>query len=348
MNSAEDLVAVGRRQERLCADNGSPTYAQIISAIVERIHDRSEAAVELLYEDPRPAIESALFLRLLGAVHRLVLAGDGCGLERCYPSAGGELDAEGATSRFFPFVDAKREVVAQEMQVAVQTNDVGRSGVISAGLRYIAGVVGRPLRLLEVGASAGLNLWCDRYFVDAGCSSWGPPESSVRLTGLFREGCPGGTEFTIVERAGCDLAPVDALSDRGRAHLRSFIWPEDLARLSRLDAALSIFPGAELQAADATEWIEGRLDACSGDVATVVFHSIVMPYLARGQRDRVQAAIETAGQSATGDRPLAWLRLEPLETQGVVVSLDLWPHGLHLTLARCSPHGAEIVWKPDQ
>jgi hypothetical protein len=234
------------------------------------------------------------------------------------------------------------------MQVNVQTNEVGRSAVLSAGLRYLSPIVQLPLRLLEVGASAGLNLWPDLYFVEAGASRWGPADSPVRLTGMFMEGDPDGAPFAVASRAGCDLSPIDARTERGRSCLRSFIWPEDLNRMDRLDSALAMFPGAALDAEDAVAWVSRQLATPSpAPAASVVFHSIVMPYLSNEQRAALRGAIERAGAEATEDRPLAWLRLEPTGVDDVVaVSLDVWPYDTHVTLATCSPHGRDIVWRP--
>ncbi len=348
MTEAAELADAGNLQRRLCLENGSETYGRIIEAIVDRLDDTGEPVISLLRQDGRPAIGSAVYLRLLGAVHRQVLSDQGAALRRCFPSAGGRADPSEAIPLFFAFVARNQSTIAEEMEVNVQTNEVGRSAVLSAGLRYLSRIVQLPLRLLEVGASAGLNLWPDLYFVNAGRSHWGPARSSVKLTGMFNEGFPAGEPFTVLSRRGCDTAPLDARTDRGRSCLRSFIWPENLDRMARLDNALSMFPGADLDSEDAVRWVARQLAKPSPlSAATVVFHSIVMPYLSTEQGEELGTVIQTAGAAATEDRPLAWLRLEPTGTYDVVaVSVDIWPQDQHLTLATCSPHGSEVVWRP--
>jgi len=64
----------------------------------------------------------------------------------------------------------------------VQTNDCGRSALLGPALTWVASQVGGPYCLLDVGASAGINLLCDRYLLDYGShGSTGPVDSSVRI-----------------------------------------------------------------------------------------------------------------------------------------------------------------------
>jgi hypothetical protein len=108
--------------------------------------------------DPGP---SALALRLMGAVHRLVLRGDAPALARHYPSAGGRPG-----DPWPPFLDVLRdwrEELAPMIEQPVQTNEPGRCAALLGGFLEVARDTGLPLRLLEVGASAGLNLRFDAY-----------------------------------------------------------------------------------------------------------------------------------------------------------------------------------------
>lgn len=92
-----------------------------------------------------------------------------------------------------------------------------------------------------------------------------------------------------------------------------------MERIRRLEAAIGIARGVSyrVDAASAADWLESRLARPVTGVATVVFHSVVWPYLAEFEQARVTGLIEEAGQAATPNAPLAWLRMEPqMEPRG--------------------------------
>jgi hypothetical protein len=342
LSSHEELRAAGLRQSRLCHNNGSPTYAAIIDALVSRLGG-DDPAVTLLRNDPRPSVPSALYLRLLGAVHRIALSRPDCPLRRYFPSAGGHVDPQAAAEAFFRIAAAHMAAVAVDMQADVQTNDVGRSAPLSAAMNYLTATAGLPLRLLEVGAAAGLNLWMDRYFVQAGAAGWGPPDSPVRLTGHFTSGQPPAAAMTVVDRRGCDLNPLHPT--RSRLLLESFIWPEHTGRLGLLRAALSVATPVPVEKSSAGTWIRQQLATLPRGVTTVVFHSIVWPYLSGDERTVLEHAVRAAGARADPDRRLSWVSLEP-DRSGVCLTCERWPENERLVLATSSPHGTNVVWQP--
>jgi hypothetical protein len=291
-------------------------------------------------DDPGP---SALALRLMGSVHRLVLRGEAPELALHYPSVGG-VPAEPwpaflATLR--THVDELRVLVRRP----VQTNEVARCAPLLGGFLEVARLTNLPLRLLEVGASGGLNLRFDRYRYELGGAAWGPEGSPVRLrTGLSGQP-PLGVQPSIASRAGCDPHPVDPSTEEGRITLQSYVWPDQPERLDRLRAALSIAAVVEAPVvrAGAADWIEGEVRAETEGCATVVFHSIVMQYLDDEERERFERILRDAGARARPDAPLAWLRMEPAGER-TEVRLTLWPAGEERTLARAGYHGDPLEW----
>ena len=170
----------------------------------------------------------------------------------------------------------------------------------------------RSVRLLEPGASAGLNLNVDRYrFTGPGWSA-GPAGSPLQLDTLADGVRP--ERVTIVERRGCDLAPVDRAAGDGALRLRSFVWPWQLDRHARLVAALAIVrehPVA-VDRACAADWLAGPAGRTGWpDMLTVVWHSVTRQYW---------PAAETAGsaRSSTAARhrmPLAHVSMEDSPTR---------------------------------
>jgi hypothetical protein len=157
-----------------------------------------------------------------------------------------------------------------------------------------------------------------------------------------------GATAEVVERAGCDRSPIDPTTEEGRLSLRSFVWPDQLERFAALDAALSVAATtpATVEQADAAEWLDARLHDRPLDdgVATVVYHSVVWPYLPTETRDRMKATLAGAGAAATPDAPLAWLRMEPGADpkKAAEIRLRVWPGGEDRLLAHSGFHGRPV------
>src|SRR5262249_61666422 len=141
---------------------------------------------------------------------------------------------------------------------------------------------GLPIRLLEIGASAGLNLRMDRFWYQQGGRSWGDAQSGVRLIDLWAPGCPPWEAVPVVsERRGCDHDPIDATDPEAALTLLSYVWPGQNERFALLRAALDIAATmpVDIDRADAPVWLEKQLGEPSADRATVVYHSVVWQYL---------------------------------------------------------------------
>jgi hypothetical protein len=347
MDRTSELRSGGELQSRLCKKNGSPTYGAIIDALIENLLS-NRTAVEILRADSRDVVGSALYLRFLGAVNRIALADPSCPLRRFFPSLGGHIDVDKVPEVFFDVVAEQPDVVAAGLAADVQTNEVGRAAPLSAALNHLTGTAKREMNLLEVGASAGLNLWLDRYRVDAGQTSWGPSDSQVQLTGHFIAGSPPAGPFLVAGRKGCDLNPINLADPAAPDLLRSFIWPEHVRRLSRLNAAIAAVPPIAVTAGDACGWLSENLRELPSGVITVVFHSIVWPYLSTVERADFREIMAGAGGSADRDHRLAWISLEPSESYGtVLLTCRTWPGDRYEVLAETNPHGEAVRWLAD-
>ena len=328
-----------------CGRAGSPLYARILTGVAEDLRAGGPTADLLGGRDGDP-FGSALALRLLGAVHRIVLEGRAPVLGALYPSVGGDPMAGDPAAEFLATLQAHRDEVEHRLTDGVQTNEVGRAAVLAGGYATVSAHTGLPLRVLEVGTSAGLNLRFDHFAYDTGLHVSGAPGSPVRFTGVWEGPAPAlPPRFDVAERRGCDRNPIDATTDEGRLTLLSFMWPDQLPRIARLEAAITVARSVpvELERADAAAWVESQLAEPHVGVATVVVHSIVFQYLSSDRRRRIRAALESAGRAATPDAPICWLRMEPAGDRAEL-RLNLWPDGDREVLATAGYHGHPIWW----
>jgi hypothetical protein len=277
-----------------------------------------------------------------------VLAGRVPALARHYPSAGGDAELPGGWDALRSVLALHRDPLRGLVEHPVQTNEVGRSAALLGGLLTVARDTELPLRCLELGASAGLNLRWDHFRYQAEDAAWGDPGSSVRIAGVFEGGAPPlDVRARVAVRAGCDPDPVDPTTDEGALTLKAYLWPDQLACFRMLEGALAIarrIP-AVVERADAADELARQLADPSVGMATVVYHSITWQYLSDDSRRTARTLIEDAGRRATRTAPVAWLRFEPVGREGPYeVRLTTWPGGAQRTLAQAGPHGRPVRW----
>jgi hypothetical protein len=366
----ETLVRQLEAQAGHCRTLGSPLYSHLLA----RAADDALAGgpVWRLFEGRDKALADSAPLALMGAVHRLVLSGDAPTLAAWFPSAavaaGDEsraramcgLDPSGAWPAFRATVWEHREDIRVLLGHPIQTNEVGRSAALLGGFLEVAmRFPGMPMRLAEIGASAGLNLRWDRFRYESAGWEWGDPDSPVRFGSVFSDGAVPkfGVSVDVAERAGCDLAPVDPGSEDGPLTLMSYVWADQVERFARLRGALEVARDVPvtLERADAFDWLERLLPQRRPGTATVVFHSVVTLYFTPEERERLALTLTEVGRTASAEEPLAWLRFEHPDTGDPAargwsrlgkpeVRLTTWPGGEERLLAVSSAHGPPVRW----
>jgi hypothetical protein len=331
------------RQAEWAAKLDSPFMEILCRLLGERL-DRSTQAGRRVLDWPgnADAFSDALPLRLTGGLHALVRRGGAPGLAACYPP-NPRPDEEALWAALRPVL-ANPDLLPW-LDGAPQTNEVGRSAVLMSGLLVVADLFPQPMELLELGASAGLNLLLDRYGHDLGGVRAGDPESSLQLRPEWKGAAPPDVPVEVVHRRGVDLYPLDARSDGDR--LLAYVWPDQARRLTQLEAALAIAAGdsPQVEPGDAADWLEAQLaDRAAPGMTWVVLHSIAFQYFPEATKARIAAAMDEAGASATFAAPLAWLRYEHDGGGRIELRLKVWPSGEERLLAYCHPHGREVEW----
>lgn len=184
----------------------------------------------------------------------------------------------------------EREAAVREtvMSRATQTNEVGRL----ATLVPVMGLISGPLALIEVGASAGLCLFPDRYDY-----AW-PPVGELRGSGaaLLAADATGplpipATLPEIAWRGGVDLNPLDVADPDAMAWLENLVWPEQDERRQRLRVAVDVArtDPPPLRSGDLFDHLPDLLEEAAPHGTPVVFHSAVIAYLQEPDRQRFQA-----------------------------------------------------------
>ncbi|WP_018776158.1 DUF2332 domain-containing protein [Arthrobacter sp. 131MFCol6.1] len=281
---------------------------------------------------------------------------------------------------FRKFLDSHWAAVSEiVLSRSTQTNEAGRCATLLPSLAQISAMEGRPLALIEVGASAGLALFPDRYgyeFVDAGAGGPDEPGSGLaadaRTTRLVPDGAQPGTfpvlrcvtsgpvplpaEIPrVVWRAGIDLNPLDVRNPDDVAWLEALVWPEQEFRLERLRQAIAIARERPplLVAGDLNEKLVALAERAPADAVLVVFHSAVMAYLDAGGRARFRRTMA----DLAAERGCHWLSNEghmvvaQADGSSVVPEMDdARLRGRFLLLqdgqpaAITGPHGQSLEW----
>lgn len=336
-------------QVAYCRANDAPITGCVCGALIAAL-DRSTATGRAVLDWPGHALADALPLRLAGGMHALWRS-----------SAVPELDAlyrgeDGAPSHW---AEPMRGVLAKHDAALLpwlsgppQTNEAGRSANFIAGLRGLA-AQGLPasFEILEIGASAGMNLLIDRYRYDLGGVLSGPTDSPVTIKPEWRGAPPPDHAITFHSIRGCDIAPVDVTDDAAAEKLMAYIWPDAPQRFARMEAGIALFRAdpPSLEAADAADWIERGLAKPQQDgVTRVLVHSVMWQYLPRETQGRIERAMEMSGMAATGKRPLAWLALEANRSfHAHGLTARYWPGGEEARLlTKAHAHGAWLEWLP--
>lgn len=249
---------------------------------------------------------------------------------------------------FRSFVSDRWSAITEVMAShSTQTNEAGRC----ASMLPVLAALRQPLSLLELGASAGLCLYPDRYqyrygdtvvgrspvVIDVSCSGPVPVPASLPR---------------VVRRRGVDLAPRDVTDPHDLAWLRACIWPEQVDRQARFEGAAAIVADdpPELLTADVVDVLPDLLDDATESAATtVVFHSTVAMYLSVEQREelaqtlRGRSDVVWVSNEAPGLVPGLETAARPPAGQNQESYMEIGVGGREV-VALTGPHGSWLSW----
>ena len=214
-------------------------------------------------------------------------------------------------SFFFEHMD---DVLGLIRSRRTQTNEIGRCATLLPAL----GLLPQPLALIEVGASAGLNLLLDRYAYDYGNGRMLGEGSPVVIPCELRNDVPLPSVVPEVAwRRGIDLEPIDVNDRDAVAWLESCVFADHKDRLDRLQLAIELARAdpPPLERGNLIDEISRVVAEAPKDATIVVFHSAVLSYLPREGRDRFAELMYAL--------PVVWLSNEgPSVVGGVRSALD--------------------------
>ena len=322
----------------------SPLYERLALAIAS---DR-----EMLQLAARSREGQVVPLLFLGAVQFLLLRGVRHPLSAFYPSVSGEIPPRDGDPypAFRSFcMEHYSEIASIVSARTVQTNEVQRCAALLPAFPLVgARSGGRPLALVELGASAGLLLLWDRYSYDYGEGrTYGDAVSPVHLTCELR----GDLQPTItmpfpavVSRIGIDLHPVDVRDSEETLWLKALIWPGNPGRLDLLERAIGVARKEPLHLVEGDVFtrLPELLASVPADSVLCVFNSYVLVQFPREARERLDGMLRDFSRT----RPFYRVSNEWLRGEQGTVTLAHYENGEQKEelLAESHPHGKWIRW----
>ncbi|RYZ08516.1 MAG: DUF2332 domain-containing protein [Alphaproteobacteria bacterium] len=343
-----------RLQSHFCGEFGSPFTEQLLARCADDI-EAGGIVAKLTNGWPGHPRADAVSLRLAGALHAATLTGRDRALAAEYP----EARADWAMDRVWPvardFLVREEAFVRDFMKSPPQTNETARATGLACGFLWLAERSPEPFHMLELGASAGLNLNWDRFAY--AYPAWGRADVAGPVIPTVVEGKPPGwRRLDIASRVACDQNPLNPDSADDRLRLRAYVWADQAPRMERLNAALDLAreTGLKPEKADAAEWVQRKLGGELPAGTSVIYHSVFYQYPPLAVRQSIREEIEAAGARTSRDRRLAWVRFEPESVLGgergsahYVLNIVTWEEGRRseATLAEVDPHGRSLVWR---
>jgi hypothetical protein len=347
LNPNIPLETLARRFQRFAEQEAEPAFSPLYARLCRSIATDPDVLALVVDAPPRQPTPNIL----LAAVHYLLLGGVEHPLANFYPSLTSSPDPTDAYPAFHSFcLEHARAIRELVLSRRVQTNEVARCACLLPAFALVARQTeGNPLALIEIGASAGLNLLWDRYSYDYGNGhQYGVPDSPLQISCALRGDVIPPFPSRLPEvafRAGVDLNPVDTSDPDAVLWLRALIWPEHHERVSRLQKALEIARTHRpaVIAGDAPGLLPELVAKTPPDTTLCVFHSFTVNQFTAEQRERLTSLL----LELSARRPIFRISFERLSAADhPQLHLFSYAQGTETAqlLATCSAHGRWLEW----
>ncbi len=340
-------------QAASCEALGSPFTGRLCRLLSARLDPASLVGRHVFgWRGDYSARADNVALRLCGALHQLALTRTDDTLAKVYPPEGGLADE---TDEIFwnaiaAALETHNAAVIDFLASAPQTNEIRRSAVLIPAYHAVAAKFGLPIAMHELGASAGLNLYPDKYGLKTDKFSINP-ESKLVLTPEWRGEIPHTGSLEIISKQACDLSPVDIDIPENEMRMLAYIWPDQIDRIERTKAAMRLAQANSAHTVDkedAVVWLELALKRRKKNVASVFHHTIAWQYFPPELQRKGEQLFDEYGTLAGEENPIVRISMES-DGGGVDVgaklTLTVWPSGTSYDLGRADFHGRWVDWK---
>lgn len=331
-----DIREIFAQQGRACVSLGSPFMGRLMELCATRLTPGTPVT-DMLFNwpgDPASNADNAP-LRLAGALHALRLEGQA--LAYVYPPL--EVPDDDLWNAVVDAIAAHEAHVLAWLGQPPQTNEVRRIAGILPALAVIARRDPRPVELLELGCSGGLNLRADRFRLILPDGAIGSDGVRVQHTPEWTGPMPPQGLPAVARRAGVDLNPLDPCDENNHTRLLAYVWADQRDRLSRTRSAIqvAVTTPAQIDAGDAGAWLEAQLNRPSEGHLRVVMHTVAWQYFSQETAQRAETALHS-------NDDVVRLSMEADGGKGAALSLTHYPDGVVEPLGRVDFHGRWVEW----
>ena len=284
---------------------------------------------------------------LFGAVHYLLLKGKEHKLKDYYPSiVSNPKPFNGAFTSFKDFcLQYKTEIILLLQQRLVQTNEVRRCAYLYPVFSLIYKKTRKPLALIEIGTSAGLQLLWDMYSYSYGTSEvFGNKNSTLRITSeIIGENIPflSSTPPPVSKRIGIDFNPVNLNDEDEELWLKALIWPEHKERRLLFENAASYMKKnrVDLVKGDGVRILNKYVDVMPRDSTICIYHTHVANQMPLEVKELLLSTIHDIGKEQDVFHVYN-------NVQDRYLHLDYYVDGIEHkeTIAETDGHGRWFIW----